>query len=624
MGRKLGAVADEARDVILLIDSRTGRICDANRPALDVYGYDYETLLTLQIPDLRAPHTLGDLPMLLERARLGGAQFETVHRRKDGSQFPCEISTRIMELDGESYFLSIVRDLSDRKQAESTLRQTERLLSKVFHASPLVVSIIELESNRYIDVNDSFLRTLELTRAQVIGRTFGELGLRLERAQLERMAQAVASRFEGEFEMRIVTRSGREIDTIHSLEFIELDGRPCVVAFAHDMTEHKRLEQQLRHAQKMEAVGRLAGGVAHDFNNILTAIRGHAELLLQTLEKGAPQRRQAEQIHRSVLRAAALTGQLLAFSRKQALQPRTLDLNVLVANLTAMLSRLIGEDVELTTELQPGIGSVRADPGQIEQVLVNLVVNARDAMPEGGVLVIRTENVEVGGERAGELGVPTGRWVLLEVRDSGVGIDPAIRGRLFEPFFSTKEHGRGTGLGLSTVYGIVTQSGGHINLESALGQGSTFRVWLPRVDELASLGAPTAPETTAPRGHETVLLVEDDSDVRTFVQDVLRSQGYSVLAAVDGPHALKLVEQHDGPIDLLVTDVVMPRMMGSEVAARVTALRPGIRVLYISGYPGDTIVRQGATSTEESFVQKPFSVVDLARRVRSLLDARAP
>jgi two-component system, cell cycle sensor histidine kinase and response regulator CckA len=618
MARRIGSVADEARDIILLMDSR-GHICDANRAAVATYGYSLDDIRRLHIRDLRAPSTVGDLGEQMAQAHDGGIQFETTHRRRDGSEFPCEVSSRRVLLDGESCLVSVVRDVTERRRAEAALREKENLFSKVFHNSPVVVSIVDLETNKYVDVSDSFSRILGVSRDEVIGRTFADLGLILEPTEMERLVHAIVTRFQGEFEVRIHTRSGRVLDTIHSLEFIELQGRPCVVAFAHDITEHKRLEHQLQHAQKMEAVGRLAGGVAHDFNNVLTAVRGHSEILLAVLEADSPHRRHAEQIQRAALRAAALTSQLLAFSRKQVLTPRTLDLNLLVTNLTLMLQRLIGEHVELRTQLGADLGSVRADSGQLEQVLVNLAINARDAMPRGGTLLIRTENADVEAADAARLNAPAGRWVVLAVKDSGVGIDAATRARIFEPFFTTKEPGKGTGLGLSTAYGIVTQSGGQILVDSTVGEGTTFRVYLPRVDTASTIsGRFTVEEATGPSGHETVLLVEDDNDVREFVQDVLRAHGYCVLAAMDGPRALALIEQHGGSIDLLITDVIMPRMMGSEVAARVVALRPSIKVLYISGYPGDAIVRQGVP--EHAFVQKPFSVTLLARRVRALLD----
>ena len=617
--RKIGVVADEARDVILLLDSR-GHVCDANRAALAAYGYDHETLTSRNIRDLRAPSSQDDLASRMKQAYQGGVQFETVHRRSDGSEFACEVSSRAVLLDGDSFLVSVIRDLTERKRAEETLRQTETLFAKVFHASPVVVSIIDLQTRRYVDVNPSFSSMLELPREAVIGKTFADLGLTLEGDGRQRLAQALEGEFRGEFELRIRTPSGRLLETMQSLDFLELGGRPCVVAFAHDVTEHKRLEQQLQHAQKMEAIGRLAGGVAHDFNNILTAIRGHSEILLQYLSSDSPHRRQADQIHRAALRAAALTGQLLAFSRKQAMQPRIVDLNGLVSNLTAMLHRLIGEDVELRTELAPELGRVRADPGQLEQVLLNLVVNARDAMPTGGVVTVGTRDLDVESKDVAPEGLPMGRWVLIEVRDTGVGIDATTRARIFEPFFTTKERGKGTGLGLSTVYGIVTQSGGHVDVQSVVGSGSTFRVLLPRVEGAVAAVTPPVDDGLALRGHETVLLVEDDTDVREFVHGVLQSQGYRVLAAADGPQALRLVAEHPGPIELLVTDVIMPKMIGSEVAARVATLRPAIKVLYISGYPGDTISRQVALAPEHVFVQKPFSVADLARHMRALLD----
>ncbi len=623
MVRRIGAVADEARDIILLMDSR-GHVCDANRAALAAYGYTLDEITALGIRELRAASTRDEINDQMAHAARDGVQFETVHVRRDGSEFPCEVSSRRVELDGESFLVSVVRDLSERRRAQAELREKENLFTTVFHNSPVVVSIVDLETNKYVDVSDSYLRILGVKREEVIGKSFSELGLTLDAPDLERFAHAVQTRFAGEFEVRVRARDGRALDTIHSLEFIELAGRPCVVAFAHDITEHKRLEEQLQHAQRMEAVGRLAGGVAHDFNNILTAVRGHSEILLAVLPEDSPHRRHADQIHRASLRAAALTSQLLAFSRKQVLQPRTLDLNALVANLTAMLRRLIGEHVELRTTLAERLGAVRADAGQLEQVLTNLVINARDAMPAGGVLAIATENVDVANAAVSQqVGVPVGRWVMLSVSDSGSGMDETTRTRVFEPFFTTKEAGKGTGLGLSTAYGIVTQSGGQITVDSTLGRGTMFRVYLPRIDApTTASGRFALDDGVGPRGTETVLLIEDDGDVREFVRDVLRAHGYDVLPAVDGTQALTLIEQHAGPIHLVVTDVIMPRMMGSEVAARIAALRPSIKVLYISGYPGDAIVKQGVP--EHAFVQKPFSVSTLARRVRALLDGAPP
>jgi two-component system, cell cycle sensor histidine kinase and response regulator CckA len=358
----------------------------------------------------------------------------------------------------------------------------------------------------------------------------------------------------------------------------------------------------------MEAVGRLAGGVAHDFNNLLTAIAGYSEFLISGLTEDDRLRRHAEEIKKASARAAALTGQLLAFSRRQVLQPRVLDLNAVVSDMDMMLRRLIGEDVELVAMLETNLATVRADPTQLEQVIVNLAVNARDAMPNGGSLTIETANVELDDDG----------FVELRMTDTGVGMTDTERHQLFDPFFTTKEGG--TGLGLATVYGIVEQSGGTIEVDSAPGMGSSFRILLPRVDapaeDLAAPPAGSSPES----GSETVLLVEDETVVRQLVAEILEMNGYTVLQAGDGPSALELLRRHRGTIELLVTDVVMPGMSGPEVAQAVTSMRPGTQVLYTSGYTDSAIGHHGVLEPEVAFLQKPFSADDLTRKVRGLLD----
>jgi PAS domain S-box-containing protein len=377
----------------------------------------------------------------------------------------------------------------------------------------------------------------------------------------------------------------------------------------NEVTERKRLEDQFLHSQKLEAVGRLAGGVAHDFNNLLTVINCYAAMLLQDLGADAPGAASARAILEAGERAAHLTQQLLAFGRKDLAAPRVLDLNAAVREAEAMLRRVLGEDVALTTDLQPGLGRVRADPTHVQQVVMNLAVNARDAMPRGGRLSLATRDVQR----------EPGPYVLLAVSDTGCGMTEEVKAHLFEPFFTTKEVGQGTGLGLSTVYGIVKRSGGHIEVESQQGSGTTIRVYLPRVEE-----AP-APETPngagpVPRGSETVLLAEDEGAVRALGREVLRSSGYAVLEASDGTQALWLAGEHCGPIDLLVTDVVMPGLDGRGLAERLQALRPGIKVLYMSGYTDDAVVRHGVSRDEVQFLQKPFSPAALARKVREVLD----
>jgi two-component system cell cycle sensor histidine kinase/response regulator CckA len=397
----------------------------------------------------------------------------------------------------------------------------------------------------------------------------------------------------------------------------------AIVSNYRDVTERLRLEQQLRQAQKMEAVGRLAGGVAHDFNNILTAIMGSAELLLEDLPEGHPRREDATEISRAARRAADLTRQLLAFSRQQVLAPKVVDLGDIVRNVEPMLRRLIGENIALHAVLAPDLGAVRADPGQIEQVILNLAVNARDAMPRGGKLTIETANVDLDQSYAREHStVQSGPYVMLAVTDSGVGMDETTRAHLFEPFYTTKEFGRGTGLGLATVYGIVKQSEGYIWVYSEPNHGATFKIYLPRVDAPAEPMRPAEAATRARHlGTETILLVEDEQLVRTLVHKVLGQQGYTVLEAPAGEEALAVAAAYAGEIHLLVTDVVMPGVGGRELAHRLAQDRPRTRVLYLSGYSDDAIGRHGMLDPGTFFLQKPFTPAVLVRKVREVLDS---
>ena len=399
----------------------------------------------------------------------------------------------------------------------------------------------------------------------------------------------------------------------------------AIVNNYRDATERRSLEQQVIQAQKMEAIGRLAGGVAHDFNNILTAIGGYTDLLLADLPPDDPRRQDVDEIHHAADRAAALTQQLLAFSRRQVLQPKVIDLNALVANVEKLLRRLLGEDVQLATALAEDVGRVRADPGQVEQVIVNLAVNARDAMPAGGRLTIETRNVDLDAAYAADhRTVVPGPYVLIAVSDTGSGMSADTQSHMFEPFFTTKEVGKGTGLGLATVYGIVKQSGGSIWVYSELGHGTTIKVYLPRVDEPAEpLAAPAFADPKSLRGTETILLVEDEPAVRGVARQVLARQGYTVLEAPDGHTALTMVGAGGPSVDLVLTDVVMPGMSGRTLADQLRRRCPGLRVLYMSGYTDDAIVRHGMLEPGLAYLQKPFRPDALVQKVREVLNRHA-
>jgi PAS domain S-box-containing protein len=385
--------------------------------------------------------------------------------------------------------------------------------------------------------------------------------------------------------------------------------------------EKTALQEQLRQSQKMEAIGRLAGGIAHDFNNLLTVIKGYSQLSLNDTKENDPLRGNIEEIKKASDRAADLTRQLLAFSRRQVMEMKVLDLNTTLQNLDKMLRRVIGEDIELVTLLEKDLGRVKTDPGQIEQVIMNLAVNARDAMPKGGKLTIETANVDLDQAYArAHIAVTPGRYIMISVSDTGVGMTPEIRDRVFEPFFTTKDKGKGTGLGLSTVYGIVKQSGGNIWVYSEPGKGTTFKIYLPRVDEpLEELGEKVVREQL-PQGSETILIVEDDEEVRKLAIRILRTQGYTVLEACQGKDALSVLEKHKKPIDLLLSDVVMPGMDGRELAKQLGVLYPGMKVLYMSGYTDNAIVHHGVLYKGMNYIQKPFTIDGLARKVREVLD----
>lgn len=526
-----------------------------------------------------------------------------------------------LRLDG------VVTDISERKRGEEALERSEEHFRSLIENALDVITVLGHDGTvKY--ASPSVERVLGHRPEDLAGRSVFELVHPDDLGNVRAMLQ-IAVKTLGpldSLEIRFLQKNG----TWRNLEVVGkyvVDGSQfgSLVLNARDLTDRKELEQQLRQSQKMEAVGRLAGGVAHDFNNILTAILGYSELLAVRLAADPEALEEVEEIRKGGERATALTRQLLAFSRKQMLEPTVLDLNELVENLENMLRRLIGEDIRLATSLDPHLHAVRADAGQMEQVVLNLTVNARDAMPHGGALVLETANVELDGSYTREhRGSSSGDHVMICVRDTGVGMDEDTKLHVFEPFFTTKEKGKGTGLGMATVYGIVKQSGGYISIESTPGEGTTVRVYLPRVNAAARPPAP-APEAGRPpaalrRDRETVLLAEDETAVRALARRLLEGKGFTVLEATDGQEALEVARRHEGGIALLLTDVVMPELDGLELASRLKFLRPGIKVVFMSGYTEDGALSHGLLKDGSGFLRKPFTPEALLRKIDETLD----
>ena len=515
---------------------------------------------------------------------------------------------------------AVVSDVTERRDAEEALRQSEERYRSVVEGS--LQGVLIHQDGRVQFANAALARIFRYdSPEELLGRDPDVLTAPESRPGL--CARRVVCQSGGDqplfHEWQGLRRDGTKVWIQSTVTMISWNGRPAFLSSRVEVTEKKRLEEQLQQAQKMEAIGRLAGGVAHDFNNLLTAILGYSDLLMSQLPRDGTLRQGVQQIRRAGEQAALLTRQLLAYSRKQILSPRVLDLNAVIETVSPMLRRLIGEDVELATAPGPALWATKADPGQLEQVLVNLAANARDAMPRGGRLTLRTRNAGPGEAVPARPGSPPGRYVVLEVLDDGVGMDAETRSRVFEPFFTTKGD-RGTGLGMATVYGIVKQSGGHIEVESEPGKGTAFTLYLPAAEERFVPGRSHQGLPPLPSGTETVLVVEDDAVLRGLACRILSNCGYRVLEAADGADAVRVAGGHGGRLDLVVTDVVMPGMGGREAADRVVGLHPEAKVLFVSGYTDDAVVRHGVLEDQMPFLQKPFRPAALAGKVRELLD----
>jgi two-component system cell cycle sensor histidine kinase/response regulator CckA len=594
-----------------------GRILDCNLACARIFGYATceEFIASPIINRYFHPEDRNTFMAILQRVK-SLTSYEQCLRRRDGSKVWLLGSANLVEGKGgaptanEETFV----DITERKNAEETFR-------KAFNANPEPITIAALPEGRFIDVNDSFLRVTGYEREEVIGRTSRELNFWARPEDRAKFVEKLKTQGSvRDLEITFRTKSGEIREAVDSAETIDVGGQECAIAIFRDVTERKTLEKQLRQTQKMEAVGQLSGGIAHDFNNLLGVIIGYSEILEQRLPPDDPLLKECMQIKKAGQSAASLTRQLLAFSRQQVLDPKVLDLNAIVVNVQKMLRRLIGEHIELRTNLDPALGCVKADQSQIEQVILNLAVNARDAMPQGGKLLIETAKVDLDEDYARRHPPQKpGAYVLLSVADTGIGMDAETQARIFEPFFTTKEIGKGTGLGLSTVYGVVRQSGGHIWVYSELGMGTTFKIYLPCAGQPARVQQPPPAPAESLRGSETILLVEDEEALRGLARSLLEDSGYTVLEAELPEAAIETALQHGGKIHVLLTDLVMPGMTGKDLAAKLAPARPEMKVIFMSGYTSFT--HAGLADSEIALLAKPFTREKLLRKLRETLES---
>jgi len=616
------ALFSRAGDGIFIM-SLDGKLIDINESFARMHGYDTVELLQMNIKDLDTPDTSKRFPERVARLMAGETlTIEVEHYHKGGHVFPLEVSASLISFGGESYIQSFHRDITDRKRVEDALRSSEEKYRLVVENAN--DAIVIAQDGRILYANPRFFDFIGESAEKLVGNTF--IGL-IHPDDREWVVGYHTMRMRGEqapmiYEFRLVNNEGETLWVENSLVLTTWQGRPATLSFLRNITQQKQLETQLIQAQKMEAVGRLAGGIAHDFNNLLTVITGYVELILGKQGKEDPFHKEMMEIKNAADKTAELTRQLLAFSRKQILQPKIIDLNDIVVNMENILRRLIGEDIDLLTDLGKDATTVLVDPVQIEQVIINLAVNARDAMPDGGQLVIQTKNALLDDSFAREHpSVVPGPHVVLSISDTGIGMSQGTMSKIFEPFFTTKDKGKGTGLGLSTTYGIINQSKGHIVVESVQGSGTTFRIYLPKAEGVEP-SYRKARSNDAMGGEETVLVVEDEPEVRELIREILVGKGYTVIVAGGGEEAVLLSDDFKEPIHLLVTDVVMPGMNGRELADRISAARRGVKVIFMSGYTDDVIGHHGVLGDGIEFLEKPFSPETMVSKIREVLDAR--
>jgi two-component system, cell cycle sensor histidine kinase and response regulator CckA len=616
--RKFQTYVENAPTAIVVADAE-GRFVDGNPAALEMLGYDFAGLTGLTVFDV---HRAGDreqvLSMLATLSGTGRVDGEYPWIRRDGQVIWVHLRAVLLE---KGYSVGFCQDITERKRAELELKHTREVLEAFIDYAPACIAMFD-RNLRYIRSSRKWRSAVGLSEAPLVKKHY-DLFPNLPAKWIEAHRRGLAGEtIQGEDDW--VCPDGqacRRRWEVHPWGDTGVDTGGIIVLF-EDVTRARELEAQLRQSQKMEAVGQLAGGVAHDFNNLLQIIHSYAEMLQDRFSGAEAGRKYADEVLRAARRGASLTRQMLAFSRKQVLSPVVLDLNEVVKGTAKMLTRLLGEDIEFRLDLADALWRVEVDADQFSQVLINLCVNARDAMPRGGKLTIATRNQSVAEQGiAGHAGVHPGDYVVLAVRDTGTGMDTQVQDHIFEPFFTTKEAGKGTGLGLSTVYGIITQSGGHVWAETELGIGTCFTVCIPRTGKVTSTGVSLL-QGEKLRGTETLLIVEDNESVRNAVAELLPTLGYTVLTA-DPSQALSIVDRYPSPIDLLITDVVMPEMSGPMLSEKLRSLRPGLRTVFMSGNAQDVMTKHGILESNAAFLRKPFTLSELAGKVRATIASKS-
>jgi len=619
---KYRSLFNSASDAIFFYDLE-GNFFDVNEVACERLGYTRQELMEIGPARIDRPDYGRLVPdrirTIIEKGRL---IFESVHLAKDGTEIPVEISARYIRHQGVPAIFSYARDITERKQIEAAFRASEEKYRHLIHHSGDAIYL--LFNNRFEVINEKFAEMFGLSLEDVNKPGFDFIDLVAPDSRdliMDRRRRLEAGeKLEPKYEFTALNPDGQTIQVEATVTYVEYRDGIATQGILRDITQRKQLEDQLRQAQKMEAVGQLAGGIAHDFNNLLTIINGYSDLMLSW----KPEARFSgpiEQIKTAGRRATRLTAQLLAFSRKQIIQPKIINLNQIITEHMKMLGRLLGEDIEIATLLKADLANIKADPGQIEQIIMNITINARDAMPYGGKMTIETDQAYFDENYVrNHLGAESGHYVLLAISDTGVGMEESVRSRIFEPFFTTKGRDRGTGLGLATVYGIVKQNGGFIYVYSEPNRGTSFKVYLPLIDENAQTDLKGEKDKTRFFGHETILLVEDEPGVREVTRTTLTDFGYTITTASNGEEALRLYNHNSAQIDLLLTDVIMPLMGGRELAERLKADHPNLKVIFFSGYTDNSIVHHGVLEEGVSFIQKPFAMDDLALKIREVLD----